>query len=128
MQRIERYGVIALVFLLVTILAVAVWGQRKNQSLFSVFKRDKSPDVAKLDVQNPGATLPGTGGLGLSSPTHELAPVVQQPIAGTTPSDPNLTIAPPAGPGLNAVTFEIGQSSCGAIIHFHHINFYQREK
>ena len=30
MQRIERYGVIALVFLLVTIVAVSMWGERKN--------------------------------------------------------------------------------------------------
>ncbi|MEO6710322.1 MAG: LysM peptidoglycan-binding domain-containing protein [Planctomycetota bacterium] len=106
MQRIERYGVIALVFLLVTILAVAVWGQRKNQSLMSFLKRDKNPDVAKLDVQNPGGTAPG--GLGLSSPSHELSPLALQPQGSANQIDPALVLNAPAGPGLNAVSFEQG--------------------
>lgn len=110
MQRIERYGVIALVFLLVTILAVAVWGQRKNQSLLSIFKRDKTAEVAKLDTTATGPTLPTSGGLGLSNPTHELTPgVVADPEATPIPagpSDPSLTLNPPPGPGFNAVTFD----------------------
>ena len=41
MQRIERYGVIALVFLLVTIVAVSLWGERKKtDGWFSFLKRD----------------------------------------------------------------------------------------
>lgn len=108
MQRIERYGVIALVFLLVTILAVAVWGQRKNQSLLSIFKRDKTPEVAKLDVPTPGVTAPTAGGLGLSNPTHELTPVPLQPLAPPSAKDPLLQLNAPAGPGLGAVTFDQG--------------------
>ncbi|HTF90017.1 MAG TPA: LysM peptidoglycan-binding domain-containing protein [Planctomycetota bacterium] len=106
MQRIERYGVIALVFLLVTILAVAVWGQRKNQSLMSFLKRDKNPDVAKLDVQNPGGTAPG--GLGLSSPSHELSPLAAEPQVPAGPTDTALVLNAPAGPGVNAVSFDQG--------------------
>ncbi|HUR27437.1 MAG TPA: LysM peptidoglycan-binding domain-containing protein [Planctomycetota bacterium] len=110
MQRIERYGVIALVFLLVTILAVAVWGQRKNQSLLSIFKRDKTPEVAKIDGGPTGSALPTSGALGLSSPTHELTPgILQDPLPGTAlagPTDVTTILTPPAGPGIKAVTFE----------------------
>lgn len=50
MQRIERYGVIALVFLLVTIVAVSLWGeQKKSDGFFSFLKRDsKSSKVDQL--------------------------------------------------------------------------------
>jgi LysM repeat protein len=50
MQRIERYGVIALVFLLVTIVAVSLWGeQKKSDGFFSFLKRDsKSAQVDRL--------------------------------------------------------------------------------
>jgi LysM repeat protein len=105
MQRIERYGVIALVFLLVTILAVAVWGQRKNQSLMSFFRRDKGAEVAKLDTPPPGPTTP-VSSLGLSNPSHELTPLTGQPGSSVGASDPSLHFTPSAGPGLNAVTFE----------------------
>src|SRR5690349_8676913 len=109
MQRIERYGVIALVFLLVTILAVAVWGQRKNQSLLSMFKRDKTPDVAKLDNASPTTPPPAGSTLGLSTPTHELTPAGEQPAAPAGgAADPALTLGQPTGPGLNAVTFDQG--------------------
>ena len=43
MQRIERYGVIALVFLLVTIMAVALWGQREEQGLLSFLNKGEQP-------------------------------------------------------------------------------------
>ena len=38
MQRIERYGVIALVFLLVTILAVSIWGEGQAQDVLTSVK------------------------------------------------------------------------------------------
>jgi nucleoid-associated protein YgaU len=59
MQRIERYGVIALVFLLVTIVAVSLWGeQRKAGGLFHFLKRDsKSAQVDRL-VADLGQDLP----------------------------------------------------------------------
>lgn len=41
MQRIERYGVIALVFLLVTIVAVSLWGERgEGEGWMSFLERD----------------------------------------------------------------------------------------
>jgi LysM repeat protein len=42
MQRIERYGVIALVFLLVTIVAVSLWGERKKTGGWFSFLRGDS--------------------------------------------------------------------------------------
>lgn len=49
MQRIEKYGVIALVFLLVTILAVSLWSQKKGKSPFGWFnKKDAPAEIAKL--------------------------------------------------------------------------------
>ena len=60
MQRIERYGVIALVFLLVTIVAVSLWGeQRKAGGLFSFLRRDgKSARLDRLVSEAPQGELP----------------------------------------------------------------------
>ncbi len=110
MQRIERYGVIALVFLLVTILAVAVWGQRKNQSLLSFLKRDKATDVAKVDAPVTSEIALRNNGLGLSDPTHQLNPaVVQTPGTGLVVG-PGTQLAPPQGPGVGAVSFDHGSA------------------
>ena len=111
MQRIERYGVIALVFLLVTILAVAVWGQRKNQSLLSFLKRDKPAPLAQLDPQAP-AGQPGE--LPLADPQHVPAPAGAQAPAPGAPTDPNLVIQAPAGPGSSAVNFGAPVFGAGA--------------
>lgn len=83
MQRIERYGVIALVFLLVTILAVAVWGQRKNQSLLSFLKRDKSAEIAKVDPMTPSTVDP-------LNPNG--TPPLSIPEYAPTPGDSNGTV------------------------------------
>lgn len=53
MQRIERYGVIALVFLLVTILAVSFWGESKQDLIAS---EDTPPDA--LLASAPASTPP----------------------------------------------------------------------
>jgi nucleoid-associated protein YgaU len=121
MQRIERYGVIALVFLLVTILAVALWGQRKNQSLMSFLKRGQKSETPLSAT--PGATGETPIGVPLadgSTPNRELAlttppvdpavggPSVPSGLAGdpTAPTvDPRLALAPPAGPSGQVVTF-----------------------
>ncbi len=108
MQRIERYGVIALVFLLVTILAVAVWGQRKNQSLLSFLKRDKPTDAAKIDAPVTPETGSGINGLGLSDPTHQLKPALPQTPGNNLATGPGTQLAPPLGPGLGAVDFGNG--------------------
>jgi nucleoid-associated protein YgaU len=58
MQRIERYGVIALVFLLVTILAVSLWGEHKGRSVFS-FLRRKGAAEPELAARPGSAIDPG---------------------------------------------------------------------
>ena len=112
MQRIERYGVIALVFLLVTILAVAVWGQRKNQSLLSFLKRDKAAtEVANVETP-ASAPLPSPDSLGFSSPSYQpqpttpLAPQGNLANGGVVLAD--APIVQPGGPGAAAVTFDHG--------------------
>ena len=52
MQRIERYGVIALIFLLVTIVAVSFWGDSGDGGLWSRFTggdREPAAEVARHD-------------------------------------------------------------------------------
>lgn len=55
MQRIEKYGVIALVFLLVTILAVSLWSQKKGKNPFKFFeKKSETEEIAKREpAPNP---------------------------------------------------------------------------
>jgi len=117
MQRIERYGVIALVFLLVTILAVAVWGQRKNQSLLSFLKREKATTELADASTLVNAPLPGGPDLGLSTPDYQvqptLPPAVSTPSDGSLAPDAKLQLAPPAGPNPNAVTFDQGKQLPG---------------
>lgn len=66
MQRIERYGVIALVVLLVTILAVSLWGERDGWDGWKFWKKD-SKAGAGVEAKAPrrggasaldGRTLP----------------------------------------------------------------------
>jgi nucleoid-associated protein YgaU len=52
MQKIERYGVIALVVLLVTILAVSLWGESGWNWKFWE-KKDASGEVANAETQRP---------------------------------------------------------------------------
>ncbi|MCE9593903.1 MAG: LysM peptidoglycan-binding domain-containing protein [Planctomycetes bacterium] len=86
MQRIEKYAVIALVLLLVTILAVSLWSQKKGKSPFSFFKRGSSTEVAQAPTGNEPAvennfTTTDTG----ATPGTGLAPMQQDPqgVAGT---------------------------------------------
>jgi nucleoid-associated protein YgaU len=108
MQRIERYGVIALVFLLVTIVAVSLWGeQRKAGGLFKFLQRDsKGAQVGRLVAEAPAHEVPNTWqapgtrtlderGLplaretdGLPIPRAELPPV-SNPPAGAPESQPS---------------------------------------
>lgn len=84
MQRIERYGVIALVFLLVTILAVSLWGESKGDGFFSMFK-SKKPAQAAVDKtgDKPIRNRPLGGQAG-----ERMLPLAT-PEAGATPIDPN---------------------------------------
>jgi nucleoid-associated protein YgaU len=98
MQQIERYGVIALVFLLVTIVAVSFWGDSKSPGFWSRLtgkhdakkeQADKlaaAEELAKQNVIDPNLPM-----------TDPAAPV--PPIGGSMPIDGNvLTSAdqPPA--------------------------------
>lgn len=56
MQKIERYGVIALVFLLVTILAISLWGESKDGGLFP-WSKSEPKEVAKVDGERPRPRL-----------------------------------------------------------------------
>jgi LysM repeat protein len=61
MQRIERYGVIALVFLLVTIVAVSLWGERKKtDGWFSFLKRDSK--ASRVEQLLADASVADVGG------------------------------------------------------------------
>jgi nucleoid-associated protein YgaU len=101
MQQIERYGVIALVFLLVTIVAVSFWGDSKSPGFWSRL-------TGKTDVKKETAeVLPATTPLvvdHLSDPTVPLsstsvppAPTEGAPIV--TGNTPNVVDVPAGGAG-----------------------------
>lgn len=76
MQQIERYGVIVLVFLLVTIVAVSFWGDGKSPGFWSrLTGKSKKEEVAK--VEPPAATPPATSEQALAggAPLNPVAPV-----------------------------------------------------
>jgi LysM repeat protein len=76
MQRIERYGVIALVFLLVTIVAVSLWGERKKtDGWFSFLDRDSK--ASRVDELLADASAADVGGepVGQRSLVHEGLPL-----------------------------------------------------
>lgn len=57
MQQIERYGVIALVFFLITIVAVSFWGDSKSPGFWSrLTGRSKTEPTADHITPPPGAT------------------------------------------------------------------------
>ncbi len=58
MQKIERYGVFALVFLLVTILAVSLWGESKDGGLF-FWKKDGAGSDKQAQADRPRPRAPG---------------------------------------------------------------------
>jgi nucleoid-associated protein YgaU len=88
MQPIERYGLVALLFLVVTVVAVVLWDKKSDK------------DKAKLAQTAPGTTLvqpqPGAPELGSAQPTAPLgAPGkdLAQPTLAPAPA-PNPTQAP----------------------------------
>jgi nucleoid-associated protein YgaU len=86
MQRIEKYAVIALVLLLVTILAVSLWSQKKGKSPFSFFKRGESTETAQAPIgtESPVENTFATSGTG-AAPGTGLAPMAPQGVAQTGP-------------------------------------------
>jgi nucleoid-associated protein YgaU len=94
MQKIERYGVIALVLLLVTILAVSLWGESKDGGLFS-WKKDATKEQADAtrprplpnaanNAAQPGAAQPGAVQPGAAQPgvAGQQVPAAGSPVAG----------------------------------------------
>lgn len=74
MQQIERYGVIALVFLLVTIVAVSFWGDSKSPSFWSrLTGKSETPKVAQLDAEKP-----------VDAPVHVSERALQDPLPLST--------------------------------------------
>ena len=74
MQRIERYGVIALVFLLVTILAVSIWGEGQAQDVLASVKNKASGVLGGVAAADSD-----------SEPTTELVPGGRRAAKRTLP-------------------------------------------
>ncbi|MCC7015282.1 MAG: LysM peptidoglycan-binding domain-containing protein [Planctomycetes bacterium] len=132
MQKIERYGVIALVVLLVTILAVSLWGESGWNWKF--WEKDANkPEVASVDAtrprRGPRAALEqqNTGALPLGSAVPSPAPVQlqQEPVNGVvavpgtqlgaqnasangTAQDPRATTTPVAMQAPGAIPTPLG--------------------
>lgn len=94
MQQIERYGVIALVFLLVTIVAVSFWGDSKSPGFWArLTGRAKKAEVAQTDLATPlapeGAAESVTdGALPLSPPSSSVLAADPAPMAPIVPASP----------------------------------------
>jgi len=107
MQQIERYGVIALVFLLVTIVAISFWGDSKSPGFWSRLtgkNQPKKEEVAKLEplppqVANPGLPLSDAPAPTTPMPIDSLGgpdtvTTIDNPGAGYITIHPEIT-APP---------------------------------
>lgn len=127
MQQIERYGVIALVFLLVTIVAVSFWGDNKSPGFWSrltgsktavVEDKNMTPppsngeltQVAPLPVSGDGTapeTLPTVGGEALVGADAPVSSPIGAPMAdntvGSEASAP-VAVTPVAQPDLSSKT------------------------
>ncbi len=126
MQQIERYGVIALVFLLVTIVAVSFWGDNKSPGFWSrltgsktavVEDKNMTPppsngeltQVAPLPVSGDGTapeTLPTVGGEALvgteTQVTTPTSTMVTTPTGGEAAAP--VAVHPVAQPDLSSKT------------------------
>jgi len=104
MQQIERYGVIVLVFLLVTIVAISFWGDSKSPGFWSRLtgKNQSKPEmVAKIDppalppqIANPELRLSPAAPIDLPQPVvslggqEQLTPIDQPATGFTMPQAP----------------------------------------
>src|SRR5687767_2073483 len=97
MQQIERYGVIALVFLLVTIVAISFWGDSKSPGFWSrLMGRDKQAEVAKVDPPTQLAERVARGGAPLSPNGLQQLPTTPPP-SGAAANVPTSTDMPASG-------------------------------
>jgi nucleoid-associated protein YgaU len=108
MQQIERYGVIALVFLLVTIVAVSFWGDSKSPGFWSRLtgksdgKKEQSDKVAAADKLAEQHVVDGQ--LPLTPPTTTVPPVGGPTLIDGNTKAPSDHMPLPAGPGLVSST------------------------
>jgi nucleoid-associated protein YgaU len=105
MQQIERYGVIALVFLLVTIVAVSFWGDSKSPGFWSrLTGRGAKKDVAAQVQANPEVAVQPAGPTLAPEATGERALQTELPLSAPAPTEPAFasnaqpTTAPYAAP------------------------------
>jgi nucleoid-associated protein YgaU len=107
MQQIERYGVIALVFLLVTIVAVSFWGDSKSPGFWSRLtgKGAKKDAVAAQTTPSPETVAQATQPTEPAPTTSERALAPELPLSPTStpapaptspPTTPPTTMGPPA--------------------------------
>lgn len=87
MQQIEKYGVIALVFLLVTIVAVSFWGDSKSPGFWSRLTGSKQETAAVDAPADPNAVAAAgaeQGALvGAGANVNSDAPVANNPLLTT---------------------------------------------
>lgn len=82
MQQIEKYGVIALVFLLVTIVAVSFWGDSKSPGFWSRLTGSKQETAAADAPADPAAVAAVEPGaiVGAGATVNSDAPVANDPL------------------------------------------------
>jgi nucleoid-associated protein YgaU len=101
MQQIERYGVIALVFLLVTIVAVSFWGDSKSPGFWS--RLTGRGDAHKMEIAKNAAAPehPVDNALPLTnnpSPVPPAQPAPQAPIDAAHAPAPAVAATQPQAP------------------------------
>lgn len=111
MQQIERYGVIALVFLLVTIVAISFWGDSKSPGFWSRLTGKNQPKPAEV-AQLETPVLPPQ----IADPNLPLAPsaptTTPEPIGSLGGPQPITTIDAP-GTGLSTLQAPEGSVAVG---------------
>ena len=80
MQQIEKYGVIALVFLLVTIVAVSFWGDSKSPGFWSRLTGGSKTEVAQTPEQPVNAAGESGVLVGGGAVVNADAPVTNDPF------------------------------------------------
>lgn len=97
MQQIERYGVIALVFLLVTIVAVSFWGDSKSPGFWSrLTGKAKKDEVAKVEAPLAGPTAEQA--LATNAPLNNVPAPTLDATQAAPLADPAAGAVPPVAP------------------------------
>ena len=139
MQQIERFGVIALVFLLITIVAVSFWGDSKSPGFWSrltgrakqeptadhILPPPSSTDTAltppaPLDLDTKTALI-AQNSPGTAVPAPKTDTQVGTPVAGTgadTPAQPKIApiVPPPSTPAASNGEYVVQKGDSLALI------------